>query len=174
KIDAVEIDEDAFMQAKENIANTIWKENIQGHRQSIQSFSRDKNEQYDLIFSNPPFFENDLKSVDEQKNKALHSSKLSLKELVEIVYNLLREKGMFCVLLPYLRTEYFIGLAEKENLFLHKKYLIKQTPQHNYFRSILFFTKDISENVTEIITIKEEKEYSLRFSELLRDYYLYL
>ncbi|ANI89368.1 hypothetical protein A9P82_08730 [Arachidicoccus ginsenosidimutans] len=173
KIDAVEIDKDAFEQARENISHSIWK-NVEVHHQPIQEFTKDRNACYDLIVSNPPFFENDLKSINEQRNKALHSSDLSLKELVEIVNKLLAEKGTFCVLLPFSRTEYFVNLAEKENLFLQKKILVKQTPKHHFFRSILFFKKENSGYETEEIVIKENDVYSLRFTELLKDYYLYL
>ena len=173
KIDAVEIDEDAFEQAKENVACSGW-ENITVHHQSVQEFSKARNACYDFVLSNPPFFENDLKSENEQRNTALHSSDLTLKELMETANKLLSENGTFCVLLPFSRMEYFIGQAEKTHLFLRKKILVRQTPEHDFFRSILFFTREFSDCETEEITIKKGDTYSLKFSELLRDYYLYL
>lgn len=175
KIDAVEINSDAFAQAKENFAATDFAKNIQAHHQSIQDFSADKNEQYELIFSNPPFFENDLKSPDSMRNSALHSSELTLQELVGIAEKLLLKNGIFAVLLPYSRTDYFIHSAEAENLFLQKKYLIKQTPKHDFFRSILFFAKMPANRASAEIIIKgNDDNYTPEFRELLKDYYLFL
>ncbi|MBO9571101.1 MAG: methyltransferase, partial [Chitinophagaceae bacterium] len=48
-IDAVEIDKDAFVQAKENFAASPWKERLTVFNLPIQEFNGDK---YDLIISN--------------------------------------------------------------------------------------------------------------------------
>ena len=174
KIDAVEIDKDAAEQAQENVFHSIWKENIEVQHQPIQQFANTKNMRYDLILSNPPFFENDLRSPDIQRNKALHSSELTLKELIEVADKLLASNGSFCVLLPFSRMEYFIGLAEENNLYLTDQYLIRQTEKHTFFRSVLFFSKTEREKINKEITIKTNETYSLRFTELLKDYYLHL
>lgn len=174
KIDAVEIDNDAVEQARENVLHSNWKENIEVHYQSIQQFADTKNTCYDLIISNPPFFENDLRSSSEQRNKALHSSALSFKELIKTVGKLLAADGVFCVLLPFSRTEYLIELATEEQLYLMHQYLIRQTEKHDFFRSILIFSKKEQKSACREIIIKTNEDYSLRFRDLLKDYYLHL
>ena len=57
---------------------------------------------YDLIISNPPFYESDLKSDDAKRNLALHSAELKLEELIAIADKLLNDDGSFFVLLPLL------------------------------------------------------------------------
>lgn len=174
-VDAVEIDEAAAQQAKENFELSPWKERLNIYHASVQEFSKTREFSYDLIFSNPPFFENDLKSDDDKRNLALHSAELSLEELVFIVTKLLKEEGVFAVLLPYHRTTYFEELAQNNNLFLRQKILIKQTPKHNYFRSILHFNKYKSEvKEFEIVIQTNEGKYTEEFIALLKDYYLYL
>ena len=65
--------------------------------------------------------------------------------------------------------------AAKINFNLIKKILIKQTPKHNHFRSILIFsTKKLDTIQEEIIIKNEEGNYSTKFIELLKDYYLHL
>src|SRR4051794_14751191 len=138
-IDAVEIDEAASLQAKENFEASPWRESLHIYNTSIQYFHTKK--KYDLIISNPPFFENDLKSTDIKRNLALHSSELSWEELLDIIKKLLKEDGLFAVLLPYHRTEQFIKSATQQSFYLTQKILVNQTCKHHYFRSILLFAK---------------------------------
>jgi len=174
-IDAVEIDEPAAQQAIENFAASPWGERLTVHHGSIQQFASSVNERFDLIISNPPFFENDLRSDDAKRNLALHSSELGLEELLNCIDTLLDGDGVFGVLLPYHRSAYFKSLAIDKGFCLWRDISVRQTPKHNYFRSILFFSRQPVEVVTESIVIKEaDNNYSVRFVELLRDYYLYL
>ncbi|MES2850640.1 MAG: methyltransferase [Bacteroidota bacterium] len=171
-IDAVEIDEAAYLQAKENFEQSPWKERLGIFNTNILKFDVEK--KYDCIISNPPFFENDLKSTDKNKNAAKHDTALTLEQLLPTVQKLLKDDGSFAVLIPYHRVEECILLAEKFGLQLSKKVLVKQTPKHEYFRGILIFSCTKKNMLTEEITIKNESNiYTERFSELLKDYYLY-
>ena len=173
EIDAIEIDTAAFEQAQENVIQSPWKEKITAHNIDIANF--DSAKKYGYIISNPPFFENDLVSDDTKKNAAKHDSTLTLQELLNNIERLLAAEGFFAVLLPYHRTVYFEEQAGKLHFFLTKKILVKQTPKHNYFRSILIFTREKINAQTEEIIIKNETgNYSERFTELLKEYYLYL
>ena len=174
-IDAVEIDENAAMQATANFEVSPWKERLHCFNNSVQSFYETNNKQYDFIICNPPFFENDLKSTNAKRNLALHNDALSLEELLTSIDLFLKKSGSFAVLLPYHRTKYFETLAASHNFYCTEKVLVKQTPQHNYFRSMLYFKRDKTITEESIITIKDENnEYGKVFIELLKDYYLYL
>lgn len=179
-INAVEIDESAAVQANENFTSSPWKERLHVHHTSIQQFTNELinqsiNQLYNFILTNPPFFEGDLKSPDDSRNKALHGSELSLNELLVSIQKLLAPSGVFAVLLPYHRAEYFIELAITAGYHLAKNISVKQTPHHPYFRSILFFGNTPSTIVEETITIKDDgNNYTPAFTTLLKDYYLYL
>ena len=56
KIDAVEIDEASFIQAKENVTRCPWSSRIALYHNSFQGFSSERDVNYDLIVSNPPYF----------------------------------------------------------------------------------------------------------------------
>lgn len=172
-IDTVEIDTSAFEQAKENIAQSLFKEKIEIFNADITQFSTGK--KYDYIISNPPFFEDDLKSDNEKKNAAKHDITLTLQELLHNIDRLLNTKGFFAVLLPFHRSKYFEEEAANLNLYLTKKISVKQTPKHNYFRSILIFSRKSAISLQEEISIKNDDEkYTDEFTNLLKDYYLYL
>ena len=172
KIDAIEIDEQAAMQAALNFRQSPFGNQLQIICGDARKFLFNK--KYNFIFSNPPFFEDDLKSVDVKKNIALHGSELNLEELLQIIKNNLAFGGMFAILLPNHRSDYFEELCLKEYFYCNKKILVKQTPKHDYFRDILFFsTKNIS-SLQEEIVIQNNHQYTKEFIELLKDYYLHL
>ena len=175
-IDAVEIDEAASKQAKENFDASPWKDQLNIYNLSIQEFASTAVKKYDVIFSNPPFYENELESVDEKRNLALHSSDLSFEDLLSAVDQLLADDGSFVVLLPYHRRKVFEELASKKKLFVKEKVLVRQTSEHNYFRCMLYLTGKpaAAVNQTDITIMGSDNKYSGAFVELLKDYYLYL
>jgi tRNA1Val (adenine37-N6)-methyltransferase len=170
QIDAVELDEQAAEQAAENFANSPWPERLQLIQGDAKFLSFGK--KYDCIISNPPFFDNDLKSINAQRNLALHSEALSLAELVSIIQNNLTNQGLFAVLLPFHRQQEMIALAEKSDLFLLEKISVKQSDKHSYFRIMLLFGKQQATVCASEIPIREDENYSATFRQLLADYYL--
>ena len=172
-IDTVEIDLPAFEQAKENIARSLYSSKIEIFNADILQFI--SNKKYDCIISNPPFFEADLRSGDEKKNAAKHDTSLTYTALINAIDKNLTADGFFSVLLPYHRSNYFEEEAAKLNFCLTQKLLVKQTQKHNYFRAILFFSSSkIAANQSELIIKNEEGNYTDEFTNLLKDYYLYL
>jgi tRNA1Val (adenine37-N6)-methyltransferase len=177
RIDAVEVDEDAYSQALINISESRFRDKITVYHQRIQHFNISKNfEGYDLIISNPPFYQKSLKSADIQTNKALHAVELSFDELIDSVIRLLNTNGKFVVLLPPFEIEKLIQIAQKKGLYLSKKMLIQHDESKPVFRVIAtFWTKqvlDYEEN-TLVIHEKDSKTYSNEFRDLLKDYYLF-
>ncbi|HYK46790.1 MAG TPA: methyltransferase [Parafilimonas sp.] len=175
-IDAVEIDEAASKQAKENFDASPWNDRLNTYNLSIQQFTSTTTKRYDVIFSNPPFYENELETEDQKRNVALHSSALSFEDLLSAVDQLLANDGSFFVLLPYHRTKVFEELAAKKNLFVKEKILVKQTSEHNYFRCMLCLTRKPAAaiNQTDITIMGSDNKYTRAFVQLLKDYYLYL
>ncbi|HEX8460401.1 MAG TPA: methyltransferase [Segetibacter sp.] len=171
-IDAVEIDPDAEEQAFKNFEKSPFQNRLTLIKSDIKEIEIKKN--YDLVISNPPFFNNDLKTNNKQKNIALHGEVLSLEDLLKVVIQLLKTGGIFWVLLPFHRAGFFIDVAHSHGLFLTDEVLVKQTEKHSYFRAILSFRQVKTTIKQSEIIIKKEGSYSEEFIELLKDYYLYL
>ena len=172
EIYGVEIENNAFEQAKENFSASPWTNRLKAFHSDIKEF--DPSEKFDLIISNPPFFENDLKSTTHHKNLAKHHDGLLLKDLLISIENLLTELGKFALLIPFNRDEEIISLAETLGFFLEEKILVKQTPKHDYFRAMHLFGRGKKEvkKSAEIIIRNEKGLYSAEFQFLLQDYYL--
>jgi tRNA1Val (adenine37-N6)-methyltransferase len=172
-IDGIEIDEPSYQQAKENVEASPWKNRLQLFHGDVKQFNFSK--KYDLIISNPPFYEGDLKSGATNRNVAMHDEGLKLDELVQVVDSNLTEDGSFAVLLPNVRAEQMIELARAINLHLKIHVQVKQSVAHGYFRSMLLFSRKKTEPISEELAIKDESnQYTNEFVGLLKDYYLYL
>jgi len=172
-IDAVELSTDAASQASENFVASPWKSRLKIHHCDIRRF--DPAYQYDLIISNPPFFEDDLKSEDEHRNTAMHSTTFTLDELLKQIKRLLKQNGAAAVLIPFHRNNYFENILELNGFFIKEVMQVKQTVRHTFFRSMYIFTKySQGKNEGEITIQNEEKQYTAAFAALLKDYYLKL
>ena len=174
-VDAVEIERHAAIQAENNFAYSPWKQQLNLHFSAIQDFTPPNGVQYDFIISNPPFFENDLTSNDSKRNLALHSSGLTLEDLLSAVDPILKQDGQLAILLPYHRTKNFIAAAEKYNLYPIASTAIKQTFLHSHFRSMLLMSRVRQEfqRMPTIVIKDAAGNYTDAFSQLLREYYLH-
>jgi len=173
-IDAIELEETAATQAKENVMASPWSSNIQIINADVKTYLFKK--KYDFIFSNPPFYENELKGNDEGKNKAHHDRGLKIDDLFLIVKNNLQPNGRFCFLFPYKRNNEIKELINRHHLHLSKYYCISQSTQHDFFRIVIeggLQQNGINEIAIEQLSIKDEKgNYTKAFTHLLQDYYL--
>lgn len=173
-IDAVEIDAGSYQQTVENFTESTFGSRLRAYLNDIKVW--ESKIKYDLIISNPPFFENDLKAEKQNKNAAKHSDHLSFSELISSIKNNLSVNGNFAVLLPFHRNEYFKKLAVENDFSLKEELLVKPTASHSYFRSILLFDLSPSRSFSkrEIIIKDQTGKYAEDFKDLLKDYYLNL
>lgn len=190
KITAIEIEQNAFLAAKENFSTSIYTDRLSIFHSSIQDFSASSDFTFDHIISNPPFFLHQSKTENKSKNLALHSEALSFDELLNSINKLLSENGKCDILLPAFEMDIFIKKAEKYNLFPQKKLLIYTRKEQRIFRVITRFERiNFEENEeneknkiieTDFIIYKSKNEknselnrgYTEEFVELLRDFYL--
>jgi len=175
EIRGIEIDLAAFRQLKDNIDKSPWRHLSKVYPGDVRSFSFP--EKFDFIISNPPFYENDLPASSPTANLARHSKELTLSELLEAIDTNLSHAGSFGVLLPYHRTAWFEEQAAIGYGFaLKEKLLVRQTPRHDFFRSVLHFSrqKDNFIPTTELSIQDNAGGYIEDFIELMKDYYLTL
>jgi tRNA1Val (adenine37-N6)-methyltransferase len=174
-IDAIEIDDEASEQAKENFKASPWSERINNIHADIRSYSYEKT--YDLIISNPPFYENELKPQPGQKRLAHHEG-FQLTELFEITSKLLSKNGQFFFLLPYKRNYEVESLLKTNGLAANELVLVRQSKSHEPIRILLTGSRAEETKISDVpmreIIIRNGDKYSDEFIELLKDYYLYL
>ncbi len=180
-IDAVEIDKDAFEQASANINASPWAERIKNFHADVKEFLFPG--KYDYIISNPPFYENELKSDDSKKNLAHHQEGLLLTDLLMIIKKNLNPGGSFFLLLPCKRNEEIRKLFMEHDLSIRQLTFVRQSIRHDYFRIMLegtIKTGETAETTFDEMAIKNDtvpgkaEEYTPAFINLLKEYYLHL
>lgn len=178
EIDAVELDKDAAEQTKENMAASGWNDNLFVMPGDAKYMAYTFAKEYDVIVSNPPFYEAELESGNLQINQARHSAGLLLNELLTIIKDLLQPNGRFYLLLPFKRYEEILQLVREFDLSITNLVLVRQSTKHGYFRVMLGGRKGISKNADpleeEISIWNDKQQYTPEFVGLLKEYYLYL
>lgn len=174
RIDAIDIDLNAFIQATENVNDCTWKDRIEIHHISLQQFAKESDHKYDLIVSNPPYFIDSSKASEESRTNARHTDQLPFKDLLDGVLKLLSPNGKFYVILPTKESELFREDAEKHKLFLTKvTRVITRTdkPEKRLLMRFEFIQRAFSE---DSITIEKDERHSYtdEYKELTKDYYL--
>lgn len=171
KIQAIEINEAAYLEADRNFNQSPWNDRLRSYHISLQQYRPDF--KYDLIVCNPPFFEASKKGKNLNKNEALHSLHLPTKDLLQSVIRLLSKEGFFFLLYPELETKKFIEIAEKAGLFLSQLITVKNELAKPIFRKMTRFGfEKVKIKESEIIIRKKNGTYTDEFWELLKYYYL--
>ena len=174
QIDALEIDENAYEQAVENFENSPWSDRLFCYHAGLDEFMEEPEDEYDLIVSNPPFYTENYFSGDEQRDQARFTESLPFEDLVEAADLLLSENGVFAIIVPYKEEEKLIALANDFDLFPIKITRVKGTPTTEIKRSLLAFSRNVTENfpVDELIIEIARHEYTPEYIALTKDFYL--
>lgn len=174
RIDAIDIDNNAFEQAQENINSCNWKDRITAHHISLQQFVTECTQKYDLIVSNPPYFVDSSKAIEESRSNARHTDQLGYNELLDGVLNLLNPNGKFYIILPTKEGESFRELAEENKFYLTKLTRVitrADKPEKRLLMRFEFIRRTFSES--SIVIEKDERHsYTDEYKELTKDYYL--
>ncbi len=172
-IDAIEIDNRAYEQAVENFEDSDWADRLFCYHASIQEFADEIDDKYDLIVSNPPFYNEDFKTENESRNKARFTSSLSFEELIIYATKLLSENGTFSVIVPFKEEKTFIDLGESNKLYASRVCRVKGNIKSEIKRSLLEFSLHKSEIKKEELIIEIERhQYTKAYIDLLKDFYL--
>ncbi|MBD0830912.1 tRNA1(Val) (adenine(37)-N6)-methyltransferase [Aestuariibaculum sediminum] len=175
-IDALEIDDDAYEQCVDNFEQSPWGDRLFCYHASLEEFAEEIDDKYDLIVSNPPFYSEDYKSDNEQRDLARFSDAMPFQHLIESVSKLLSETGKFCVVIPYKEENSFIDLASKVNLHPKKILHVKGTANSAIKRSLLNFSfgESIAEPIekSELIIETQRHQYTEDYINLTKDFYL--
>lgn len=174
QIDALEIDEDAYEQAVDNFENSSWGDRLFCFHAGVDEFVEEPEDEYDLIVSNPPFYTEDYKTENSQRDLARFADALPFEDLIEAAALLLSENGIFSIIIPFKEEEKFMAIAKEYELHPFKITRVKGNPASEIKRSLLAFSRNESDTILkdELIIETGRHIYTPEYIELTKDFYL--
>jgi tRNA1Val (adenine37-N6)-methyltransferase len=174
QIDAFDIDENAYEQSTDNFENSPWNDRLFCFHAGLDEFVEEPEDEYDLIVCNPPFYSEDYKSENEQRDLARFQDAMPFEDLIEAADLLLSENGIFSVIIPFKEESTFLTLAAANELFPLKITRVKGTPTSEMKRSLLAFSRHETPNFSlDELTIETARHiYTPEYIELTKDFYL--
>ncbi len=174
QIDAIEIDENAYEQCVDNFESSPWSDRLFCFHAGLDEFMEEPEDEYDIIISNPPFYTEDYKTNNEQRDLARFSDAMPFEDLVEAADLLLSENGIFAVIIPFKEEERFIDLCAEAELFPVKVTRVKGAHTTPIVRSLLAFKRyELSVLTADELVIESNRhEYTDDYINLTKDFYL--
>ncbi len=173
QIDAIEIDDEAFEQATDNFEASPWNDRLFCFHAGLDEFMDEPEDEYDLIISNPPFYTENYKTENTQRDLARFEDALPFEDLVEAADLLLSENGIFSIIIPFKEEEHFLALAKDFELYPLRITHVKGTPNTEIKRSLLAFTRiQQTPLIDELIIETARHQYTPEYIELTKDFYL--
>ena len=176
-ITGIDCDKDAAMQAKENFTGSPWADRLRAVRTALQDFCRDTvtaAERFDLIVSNPPFYDNTLTNPDSRRSTARHTGGLPHDELLLLSAGLLTDSGVFSLIVPSESEKSILRLADRSRLYLHRLTRVYSKPSPRPRRILASFGKQpVPSPAEDTLTLTgPDGHRSAEHTALTQDFYL--
>jgi len=172
KISALEINENAFIDLSTNINNSPWFDRIIPILLDFKSINIDV--KYDMIVSNPPYFDDGLSNEISGRRTARQTQELNPSQLCENSRKLLNNDSSLIVIFPYSQRFDFIKAALYYNLYLWKELRVKDKINSEFKRSILHFknSKVFKFKQEELVLKNNDNSFTEEFNKLTKEFYL--
>lgn len=174
RVDAVEIDETAFRQAGYNISRSPWADRVTAFHANFSDFQPPGGFPYDLIVSNPPYFERSLLPENEGRKMARHCVALTYDTFFSLSRPLLARAGRVALIYPA-DADLTIGQAAERNQFhLLRKTFVKGM-EHLPVKRVMseWGFESVPDPVTDLLIIEHEPlRYTAEYIGLTREFYL--
>ena len=170
---AIDIDKDACIQAGENFSKTDseWCIRLSIECIALQDYFPDQ--KFDLIISNPPYFIDDYKAENHQKNIAKHSIALSYQDLISGISRLIADNGIASIVLPVFNLELFESLALAHGLFVVKLTEVVAVEGKQPYLALIKLAKQKQNYSKDTFTIQNEDGiFTGEYKSLTKDFYL--
>lgn len=172
-ITALEIDQDAALQATENISRSPWHDKIDVKCADFNTYTAES--AFDLIVSNPPYFIQSLNCPDKQRNTARHNNSLTYETLISRSSSMLTAPGKLALIFPMEVYDTVLAAASASGLYPSEIVRVITAPQMPAKRCLACFTRqNVQCRIQELLIEKSRHVYSDEFTQLVKDFYLKL
>jgi tRNA1Val (adenine37-N6)-methyltransferase len=175
QIEAIEIDLDAANQADQNFKNSKFGAQLKVHFIDILQFAKETNREFDLIISNPPYYQDYSLSSSAKKQIARQNISLNYADLALSIAHLSNEKTRVWIIIPFNFRNDLIAQMLKVGFFVYRQLKIKSKVTNDFNRIIFSFSKQSkSLIVEELLIFNDKNEYTNEFKELTKEFYKFI
>ena len=169
-IQAIDIDNNAYLTASDNIAQSPWVDRIEVIQQDIleKGFSR----HFDAIICNPPYFTSGETAQNASRAIARHTQTLGHEDLILQLDSLLTPEGVAAFILPTNEGEAFIQLANTHGWVVARCCHVQTTLRKPATRLLFELKRHATCSIEENLTINADQGYSDQFIALTHQFYL--
>lgn len=175
RIYGIDIDADSIAEAEVNFDSSPWNDRLSAHLMSFESvahraadfsirdiFGNDCREAsqekeygtgFDLLISNPPFYDSGVNDFSTARNSARHVGRLSPESLIVNAGIILKEEGMLCMIFPAEQFPELLNKAKDSALSLTRAMYVRDHPGAKVKRAMAEFTRNPAEENLEISSI---------------------
>lgn len=174
-VDAIDIDGPSAEEADANFRNSPWSGHMRAVNMSLEDFAEAEDGRYDMIFSNPPYFEDSMVAPDERKSTARHTSEgLSYRDIFEFAAERLTDGGRVSLVLPSDQEPAVCRYARMCGLHLFRILRIRTVARKSPVRIVAEFARARCAMPDEdMLTIMNEGKYTEEYLSLTKDFYLF-
>jgi len=166
----VEVDDLAVIESIENFKKSKWGNRLKVVKDDFLNLNLE--DEFDLIFSNPPYFQTTNQNFETRKAQARHESFLPVNSLLKKVKKILAPTGSFWVIIPFSDLSIWTEKAKNEGLFIQAQINIKGKIESSFNRSIISFgNNEVIFKSTEFIIRESSGNYSRAYIELTKDFH---
>ena len=161
---SIDIDRQSVEETLENFSRSPWNNRLSAECISLQQFVNNQanNLKFNLIVSNPPFFENSLKSASKSKAISRHTDTLTVNDITSCVAHLISDDGYFCCIYPVETASNLKMRFIDEKIFCVDEICVfSKKGNNNPERTIMTFSKKmVCKSIENVCLLDEEGKAS--------------
>ncbi|MBX7126787.1 MAG: methyltransferase [Cyclobacteriaceae bacterium] len=169
-IDAIDIQLQDLRQAAENFAASPWSGRMNAIHSSLQEFS--PSHRYDLIVSNPPFFNKSLRAPDAGRTVARHSDDLPHDSLLSWAREHLSDTGRLAIVIPPLEGGRWKESATGAGLHLCRQCEIRSGIGRPVERWLLEWSMQSTAPAYSSLHLYDNGQFSKEYASWTSEFYL--
>jgi tRNA1Val (adenine37-N6)-methyltransferase len=146
---AIDIDENALIDAQKNFENSPWSDRLSIRNVSLEKYSNEcsselnkNSDLYDLIICNPPYFDFSVKYVDIGRMRARCNESMTPQSLFCNSNNLLKDNSSLFLIIPFEQLERYLEFAKQYNFVINKVLNVSSVKGKNPYVSLIWFIKE--------------------------------
>lgn len=172
-IDAIEIEQEASLEAKHNFSQSAWNDRLKVFHEDFLQYAVPTEEKYDLIVSNPPFFINSLKTPNERLAVAKHNVNMSIAQLLNKSSSLLKADGRISLIFPYGNLDDVKESARLAGYYVKTRTDVYAKPSKSPVRTLMEFSlTPVLPEADHLVIRDANDDFSEKFRKMTAPYYL--